>query len=71
MNCPSCGYYIRCPRCEGNICPNCGEELDNSSNFNRNENVTDEMNKYLNELFRKSNNLRGEKYGRFCEISDT
>ena len=26
MICPDCGYYVRCPRCEG-VCPNCGAEL--------------------------------------------
>jgi len=27
MKCPVCGYYIRCPRCEGGVCPNCGADL--------------------------------------------
>ena len=27
MCCHSCGHWNRCPRCTGNICEMCGEDL--------------------------------------------
>ena len=33
MLCQNCGHFVKCPSCEGFVCPACGSDLPESEQF--------------------------------------